>query len=259
GTTGANPFNAVIWKPFEKGSPVQDLGVMNGPNSEGRAINAHSNTAGLTGTIVVPHAYFSIGKLPTVLEPMPGASHTFANALNDHGAIVGGAIMNQQGVQGQPALWHDGEWTGLGWLTGAHAGGARAINNLFQIGGSCTSSALGQRAFLWQTGSMHDINDLLVGTAAIARRVSGINDAGQILVEALLKGKTVAMRLAPIDRPVTDLNADCRTNVPDLMMLLEQWGPLPRNVGGGLAPTADFNRDGGVDVLDLLILLGNWG
>jgi hypothetical protein len=39
--SGTNPYNAVIWRPLEDGSPVEDLGVMGvGANSSARAINA---------------------------------------------------------------------------------------------------------------------------------------------------------------------------------------------------------------------------
>jgi hypothetical protein len=77
--------------------------------------------------------------------------------------------------------------------------------------------------------------------------------AGLFLIRGTLNGRTAAFILAPIDRPLTDLNADCVTDVHDLLMLLSGWEPCD-----GTACHADFNGDGRVDVLDLLILLDNW-
>lgn len=55
--------------------------------------------------------------------------------------------------------------------------------------------------------------------------------------------------------PQGDLNGDGVVDVADLLILLSQWGPCPRDAGC----TADLNDDGTVDVADMLILLANWG
>jgi len=52
-----------------------------------------------------------------------------------------------------------------------------------------------------------------------------------------------------------DLNRDLEVNVSDLLILLGNWGPCPRN-GDCLG---DLNSDGSVNVSDLLVLLSNWG
>ena len=50
-----------------------------------------------------------------------------------------------------------------------------------------------------------------------------------------------------------DLDGDLVVGVPDLLLLLAQWGPCPPNCFG------DINGDGSVNVPDLLLLLANWG
>ncbi len=52
-----------------------------------------------------------------------------------------------------------------------------------------------------------------------------------------------------------DLDADGSVGVKDLLILLGEWGPCPKQ---GDCP-ADFDNSGDVGVKDLLFLLGNWG
>ena len=57
------------------------------------------------------------------------------------------------------------------------------------------------------------------------------------------------------DVPLGDLDGDCRVGVPDLLLLLANWGPC---ADCDDCP-ADLDGDCTVGVKDLLILLGNWG
>ena len=50
-----------------------------------------------------------------------------------------------------------------------------------------------------------------------------------------------------------DLDGDDIVGVPDLLLLLAQWGPGPPTCLG------DLNGDISVNVPDLLLLLANWG
>jgi uncharacterized membrane protein len=244
--------NAVIWD--TNTGEVIDLGVMNGPSSEARAVDSGGRVSGLTGFVTESNAFFAESRNPNdplILPPLPQGTTSFVNDMNDIGMLAGGGIMDPKqvpGVQGQPAMWN-GQWIGLGWLPGAYAGGARAINNLIQVGGSCTG-ADGQEAFLWQLGTMFNLNDLISGETIVLRRVFDLNDHGQILCD----GGTRAVVLSPTDRPLADINADCVTDVHDLFMLLDAWGPCDKR----LMCYADLNSDGVVDVSDLLILLANW-
>ncbi len=56
--------------------------------------------------------------------------------------------------------------------------------------------------------------------------------------------------------PLGDLDGDGSVGVPDLLILLGNWGPCPDPPT--TCPT-DLDGDGNIGVVDLLILLGNWG
>ena len=81
-----------------------------------------------------------------------------------------------------------------------------------------------------------------------------INDQGQIITNGKFGFKTVGVLLTPIDRPVTDLNGDCKTNVLDLLILLKSWGPCAAE-----DCPADFTGSASVGVPNLLYLLSQWG
>ena len=52
---------------------------------------------------------------------------------------------------------------------------------------------------------------------------------------------------------LADIDGDLVVSVPDLLLLLAQWGPCAPICLG------DINVDGSVTVPDLLLLLANWG
>ncbi len=93
-----------------------------------------------------------------------------------------------------------------------------------------------------------------------------INDHGDIVFNAALTpegnnqiewGSGIFIAYAEVDEPCAeaDLNCDGSVGVPDLLLLLADWGPcIPKE--GSCA--ADFDDDGGVGVPDLLYLLANW-
>ena len=60
------------------------------------------------------------------------------------------------------------------------------------------------------------------------------------------------------DVPLGDLDGDCIVGVPDLLLLLGNWGPCADCKLPGDCP-ADLDGNCTVGVKDLLILLGNWG
>jgi uncharacterized membrane protein len=255
-----NPFNAVIWKPYEPGSPVEDLGVMDGPNSWATSIADNGAVVGSLGNVIPSSGWVRIDEHVHILGPLPRGATSAAFAINESGNVaVGGRLKdNPDGLLTQGGIWHEFEWQMLPLLLGANSGGPTTMNDLGQAAGSAgfpPNPAANQRAVLWQHSTAFDLNPLVKpidGTLhlTVAR---AMNNAGQVLVRGSYNGKVVAIVLSPVDRPLTDLNADCVTNLHDLLMLLDIWGPC----GEGPCP-ADFNGDHKVDVLDLLILLDNW-
>ena len=154
-----------------------------------------------------------------------------------------------------PALWKDGSWLLVGLLPGCDQGGASDINEFQQVIGLCGNSNIpnDRRAFLWQNGITHDLNDLVVpGSASVIQRANAINDAGNIIGDGRdLSGHVVTFLLTPSDRPIGDINIDCHVGVADLVILLDDWAQS--------GSPADVNDDGIVNVLDLIIVLLNFG
>ncbi len=64
-----------------------------------------------------------------------------------------------------------------------------------------------------------------------------------------------SLTLSLNEAPHGDFTGDCAVGVPDLLVLLANWGPCD---DAGICP-ADLNQDGSVGVPDLLDLLANWG
>lgn len=110
--------------------------------------------------------------------PLAGEK-TFADDLNDFGAVVGMNIA--PGAQAQARLWIWGKSVDLGAL-GTGRSEAYAINNLFQIVGESRMTPTGDfHAFLWEAGRMTDL--VAAGHEA---RAFDINDRGEIVGEAWL-------------------------------------------------------------------------
>jgi len=152
-------------------------------------------------------------------------------------------------------FWSEGEMVNLGALPHLEDTSPYGINNTGAVVGACHGDLPGPGvAFVWDDGPLLDLNDLVKPMAGIDELIIGfdINNAGQIVAQAIDNElNKVAVILTPIEKPLTDLNDDCRTDVLDLLILLSEWGKNESD--------ADFTGDGTVDVLDLLTLLGEWG
>ena len=90
--------------------------------------------------------------------------------------------------------------TDLGTLDGFLSSEAFAINDLGQIVG-----ASGKRAFIWESGMMTDLNDLLVPNAGwdYLFDARDINNNGQITGTGVIDGDRRAYVLTPIPEPGT--------------------------------------------------------
>ena len=121
---------------------------------------------------------------------------------------------------------------------------ALALNDAGQAVGYAVPDNGPTTAFLWQEGRLWDLNDLVMLPDDHIGRAVDVNELGQMAA-------TGPVMLTPIDRPLTDLNIDCRTDARDLIILLEQWGDT--------GSPADFDGDGVVGLGDLLLLLTHWG
>lgn len=134
------------------------------------------------------------------LGTLPGYALSFAQSINDHTQIVGGAYTSGF-ADGTAVLWEDGAWHDLGTL-GGDRGFAIAINELGQVVGSSKDAAGVDRAFLWKEGTMHDLNSLLIsGDGWELTNAYDINDHGQIVGAGLFGGEERAFLLTPVPEP----------------------------------------------------------
>ena len=112
-------------------------------------------------------------------------------------------------------------------------------------------------AFVFNDGVMTDLNDLIEPELALVLQSAAATcNSGQIVtVGKDDAGETLSFLLTPRKSPLGDLDGDCIVGVPDLLILLGNWGRCSPDE----KCTADLNGDGLVGVIDLLLLLSNWG
>ncbi len=124
-----------------------------------------------------------------------GGNHE-AKDINDDGDIVGYATVS--GEQ-HPVLWlASGGAQDLGLLGGGLNGRARAINNAGQIVGKSGTSGGTPHAFLYENGTMIDLNDLLPpGSGWELTQAEDINEVGQIVGWGDIGGNTRGFLMTP--------------------------------------------------------------
>jgi len=111
---------------------------------------------------------------------------TFGMALwvNDVGEIVGGAT-NQNDQAILAFLWKDGVMTNLGTVDGDACSTAAYVNSKGQVVGNSAKNCMfttDQRAFLWDSGEMIDLNTFLPpGSNLQLSNGYNINDRGEIV------------------------------------------------------------------------------
>jgi len=148
---------------------------VNGLNNQGQVIGASP----LTGDQIAHPFLWDDGKLIDLTVQSGGVIAT-ADAINDAGQIVGNA--NFPNGASDAYLWQDGMVTDLGTLDGDCFSEAFAINSRGQVVGqsfSCVSGIV--RSFLWENGSMVDLNALIPPNSNLfLDNTLAINDSGEI-------------------------------------------------------------------------------
>ena len=124
-----------------------------------------------------------------------GGDHV-ALDINDDGDAVGYATVS--GDQ-HPILWPaSGGGQDLGLLSGGFFGRARAINNAGQIVGWSEISGGTHHAFLYENGTMTDLNDLLPpGSTWELKEAEDINEVGQIVGVGTIGGNSRGFLMTP--------------------------------------------------------------
>ena len=189
-TTGFPTFHPFLWK---RGKGMQDLGTLggtiaqavNGLNERGQVVGA---TTTLVGDVTGQHlAFLWDGKQLIDLGTLGGDSSE-ANWINDAGDVVGisdtpffcpgpGAPQIRHGF-----LWRSGVKTDLGTPVGITNSEGLVINSKKQIvGDSFTCDFSVVDAFIWEKGSITDLNTLIpAGSTLHLFLPSYINERGEI-------------------------------------------------------------------------------
>ncbi len=203
-------FEAVIWGP-KPGQihalppfPGDSVGVALGINDWGQVVGASGACAPYGQSTV--HALLWQDGRPFDLGSLGGQNGTVPFVINNRGQVVGYSDLADD-VTTHAFLWTKGNhMQDLGTLPGDAFSSASGINDKGQVvGGSCDASG-NCRDFLWQDGTMTDLNALVCPGTSLYLTGNGvagpdINDRGEITGEAYdpNTGDTPAFLAVPTD------------------------------------------------------------
>ncbi len=207
-------FRAVLWEP--RRNRTTRLQPYPGDSaSAATAINNRGQAVGISGECDVAVGRFSArravlwedGKVRK-LGDLGGTSWHTPTDISERGEVVGFSNPDlpedrEGGFVALAFLWTRG--TGirsLGTLRGDTTSQALGINSSRQVVGVSTSAAGVNRAFLWQRGKMHNLNDLVPGLRDSLVTAQDINEEGRITGRLFERssGQSRPFIAIPIDR-----------------------------------------------------------
>jgi uncharacterized membrane protein len=251
------PLRAFVW---ENGQ-LQDLNLPLLYNAA-EDINELREVTGWmapTGSIHVRTAFIWTHRSMIDLGPIPGGYSSEGVAINNLRQVAGRGLVaypNPAGFVRRSFFWSDGQMVDLGLLPGFIQTLSKDLNDSGQIVGSAAAPNMPGKAFLWQSGAISRLDDLIGPDALVSLRDAvAINDQGQIaaLGDVISNGQTVVALLTPVSPPPGDCDCNGVVNTDDLMAVIREWGPaIPTT-------TADFDLDLDVDMDDLLTVINMWG
>jgi probable HAF family extracellular repeat protein len=175
------------------GSPAEDIGDLGGGVSSAAGINATNVVVGMSKDA---SSHFQAVRFDTSLHSLAslGGTSSGANGINDAGVIVGSS-RNASNVTLAVRWTDDATVQSLGTLGGLLSQ-ANAINSKGDIVGWAMTPTNEVHAFLWQNGTMSDLNDLLSsGSGWVLTAAYAVNDHGVIVGDGTLNGESRAFRL----------------------------------------------------------------
>ena len=201
---GINSPHAFLWDVV---NGMQDLGTLPGyTSSSAYGINNSAQVVGESYTSVSAsgHAFLwdAVNGMQD-LGTLPGDGVSRAFGINDSGQVVGDSLTDFFGPH-HAFLWDAvNGMQDLGTLPGGNSSEAFGINNNGQVVGlASTGSAF--HAFLWQNGTLSDLNDLIPpGSGWTLASAGAINSAGQIVGYGTVNGQTHAYLLTPDSSALT--------------------------------------------------------
>jgi probable HAF family extracellular repeat protein len=205
---GIPPLHPFLW---EKEKGMKDLGSFGGV--ETASVNGLNERGQVVGGLFLPgeqqiHPFLWSGKklIDLTTAPFGGPGNGEARWINEGGEIVGGAELAlpcaDREFQMHGFLWKTGVMMDLGMTAGNPNSQADFINSKTQIVGGSFSCEFGSpTAFLWEDGSMVDLNTLIsYNSPPFLYWASFIDDHGEIGAFATLPdGDSHAVWLIPCD------------------------------------------------------------
>ena len=168
---GLPPFHPFLW---ERGKGMKDLGSFGGV--ETASVNGLNERGEVVGGLDLPgdelsHPFLWNGTtlIDLMAAPFDQSEGGEANWINDAGEVVGIADLanpcpdSTSDIE-RAFLWRNGVMTDLGHVGGTTYSRADFINSRSQVvGGTWTCNDSTFDGFLWEGGSMVDLNTVLVG------------------------------------------------------------------------------------------------
>jgi probable HAF family extracellular repeat protein len=217
--------NSFIW---ERGK-MEDLGSLGGTCTLAFNLNQRGQIVGssnLAGDRRSDAFLWERGRIRDLGGSL-GGKFTGADSLSEDGKVVGfGSLLGD--TQFHAALWrHVGKLTDLGVLGNDLCSYATGINAREQVVGSlvsdCSIEEPNFRAFIWEKGTMFDLNTLIPANAPLYLQfVETINDQGEIAGTGVdLQNNEHAFLLVPCGQSVETDCQDAKANgtVPEVTIL----------------------------------------
>jgi probable HAF family extracellular repeat protein len=200
-------FEAAIWGP-ELTEMTQLPPYPGDPDSAATAINDRGQVIGISGLCAnavggksAIHALLWENGRPINLGNLGTEAWNTPISLNNHGQVVGFAYNAESNAQGFLWTHESGKMQPLPFIGDDNAGAAYDINEKGQIVGISNGGTepYGARAFLYDNGTMLDLNRLVQGDSSLYLFIAqGINDQGEIVGTAFdASGEQVGFLAVP--------------------------------------------------------------
>lgn len=178
---------AVLWSGGQRQS-LGDLGP-SGSGSTAISVNDKGQIAGVSSGFATNQGVVrAVVWLSGTINDLGalGGLHSTANAINAQALVVGWAEVADNSTAA--FQWQNGKMSQLaslpGGVTSVGSGTqATAVSDTGVIVGSCLTSTGETHAVIWSNGRITDLNTLIPQTGLTLTRATGINRAGQIVVE----------------------------------------------------------------------------
>jgi probable HAF family extracellular repeat protein len=244
--TGFPTFHPFLW---EKGKGMKDLGTLGGTVAQAvNGLNERGEVVGSTTTAgdQTHHPFLWNGTRLMDLGTFGGPNGE-ADWVNDAGDVVGIAqrpTFCSDTSGGVAFLWSKGVLHDLGTSAGLENSEATFINSNGQAVGysfSCGVSTIS--AFLWEQGSMVDLNTLIPASSQFYLWAAGfISDRGEIAAFGTLpSGDTHVVLLIPCDENHPSIEG-CDYNKVDASAATS-FRPTLREVPGNILPLVHSHRN----------------